>query len=290
MAEPSLKQQFLRLLREVMRRSGMQRKELMCRLGISASAMSQIFSGAMLPSQKRLDQLCEILHPALEEAESLQSMLYWLRSGRNRMPSDANRRLFMLRCRSGLTIRELAERSSISEARLRRLENSGGSRLSDDEIARLLPILECSAEDLNIDAAYGGAVSLPATAAEEDTVSLPRLELCDLEEYSEAEHIGNFAFDHARDFVERGLLSASATAVVCAEADELKAVVPGHFALTLGDRRPEEFLELELCRGEKGGFFVRGIGAGIFGAPPENEEVRWALPILELCYIPKKDE
>ena len=95
MAKTSLKQQFLRLLRDVMRRNGVRQAEVARRLGMSASAISQVMNGVLLPSQRRLDQLFEILHPEVKEAEELQRMLYWLRSGREFPTSGNNRRLFV---------------------------------------------------------------------------------------------------------------------------------------------------------------------------------------------------
>ena len=287
MAEPSLKQQFLRLLRDVMHRNGVRQKDLVQHLEVSASAMSQMLNGAMMPSQKRLDQMLEFLHPDLAEAEALQQMLYWLRAGRRRMPSGTNRRLFMLRCRSGISISRLAELSGISEVRLRRLESAATSQLSFDDAIVLAGVLGCSVGELTGEEVYEASASLPAEVAEADTLSLPRIRLAELTEYNAGEHIGNFAFDRAGEFVERCLLSASAAAVVGASAAELNAALPGEFSLTLGDRKPEDFLPLELCRNAKGNFFIRGGGSGVFGIPDGGAEAIWAIPLLEICYIPK---
>ena len=72
MAELSLKQQFVRSLRGMLRNSGMTRGELIAHLGISASAMSQMLKGELLPTASRLDKIIEFLHPPVDEAEKLQ--------------------------------------------------------------------------------------------------------------------------------------------------------------------------------------------------------------------------
>ena len=136
-----LKQRFVKLLRDLLKRNGIHQKDLVQELGVTASAASQIFSGALIPSQTRLDQLFELLKPEVEEAELLEDMAFWLRSGRRVMPSEANRKLFFMRCRSGLSNAELAGRTALPLARVNALENQPGAVPDPMELAALAEVL-----------------------------------------------------------------------------------------------------------------------------------------------------
>ena len=291
MAELSLKQQFVRLLRDILIRSGVRQKDLVRHLGISASAMSQMLSGLLIPTPKRLDQMFELLRPRVEDAEKLQHMIYWLRSGRNRMPSGMNRRLFMLRCQRGLSVSQLSAACGISEARLRRLERFPSVRMSVAEEAALAEVFGCSDGYLSGKSGYEQSVSLPLEASDAHLVSLPSVDLEELREYAPPESIGRFVFSRARRFLQRAALPPEALAAVCAPAEQLRLALAGEVELILGDERPKGFLKLELCHAVAGGFFIRGE-SGMFhpealGRPCEDATVKWSVPVLEVCYMPK---
>lgn len=287
MAKTPLKQQFLHLLRDVMRRNGVRQADVARHLNMSASAMSQVMSGVMLPSQRRLDQMFEFLHPDLEEAEELQHMLYWLRSGRDSLTSGSNRRLFMLRCRSGMSIRQLSESTGMTGARLRKLENAAGACPTSEEATKLAGALGCSTDELiGEEKSYEASAALPVEAAEGLRCSLPMISLADMTAYSAEDDIGEFAQRLVREYVA-GDAVAGASAVVGVSASELFSDLPGDFFLTLGDRNAEKNAALRLCRNASGEFFVRGARSGVFRKPGGGTDEVWSVPILEICYIPQ---
>ena len=287
MTDSSLKQRFLRLLREIMRRNKVRQKDLAKHLSVSASAMSQIMNGLLPPSQKRLDQMFELLKPELQEAEQLQDMLYWLRSGRRHLTLESNRRLFMLRCRCGISLRQLSESTMIPMARLRKLENSANTCISVDEAEALAGALGCSAKELTEGNEYEAQAVAPLEAAEGDRIIVPRIGLAELADCPAGGNVGNHASDLARKFTECESYLDSATVVADASSEELHAAIPGSFSLTLGERRRDDSAGLELCMNTEGEFFVRGGRTGVFGVPGGGSSAVWSVPILKICYFPE---
>jgi len=292
MAELSLKQQFVRSLRGMLRAGGRTRGELIAHLGVSASAMSQMLNGDLLPTVARLDQIIEFLHPAADEAKKLQDMLLWLRSGARRGLSEFNRRLFMARCQNSLTIEELAEASAIPAARLRRLEGSSCAVPSMEEAAALSAVLGISLGSGLIAAdAAGGSGAAPLQVAESADVALPRIAADVLSTYSARKDFLKFAESNCIGFWSFHMLPAEAVAVVSAPAERFGVSLPGVLELVLGSRRPEGFARLDLCKASGGGFFVDGDG-GAYGAwllAGHGEKIRtsWRLPVLQLNHIPE---
>ncbi|MBQ6352944.1 MAG: helix-turn-helix domain-containing protein [Lentisphaeria bacterium] len=167
MAELSLKEQFTRTLRGALRASGVPRGELIRQLDVSASALSQMLSGALVPTLPRLDRIIEVLHPPVAVAEQLQTMLLWLRSGALHYPSAFNRRLFMARCSKKLTHEQLAELASMTVNRLRRLERTAYAEPTAAEVLTLSRLLDYPLSgDPVVDTPVGGAGPEPLLAAE----------------------------------------------------------------------------------------------------------------------------
>ena len=291
MAELSLKQQFVRLLREVLRDSGMTRGELVAHLGISASAVSQMLNGGLLPTVARLDQIIEALHPSVENAEKLQNMVLWLRAGATREHSDFNRRLFMERCRSALTIDQLAAASAISAARLRRLESTAYAVPTSDEAAILSGIFGVPLTD-DVLTAGGDGHSAPLEAADSLNVVLPKITADVLSEYSAGKDLLKYVDANSIGFLAFHLLPTEAVAVVCAPAKRFGVALPGMLELVLGNARPKGFMRLELCREKNGGgFFVDGDAALYGNWLPSNgkgkKKAAWRLPVLQMNHIPE---
>lgn len=293
MAEFSLKEQFVRLLREVVRNSGATRAELIERLGISASAVSQMLNGDLLPTVRRLDQIIECLHPAVDDAEKLQDMLLWLRSGSSRCPSEFNRRLFMARCRNSLTIEQLATASAIPAARLRRLERTAYAEPSTEEAVTLSTILGVPLRDDLLIARAESVRTAPLQVAESaESMVLPRITPERLSTFSAGDDLLRFAEDHGIGFLTFHMLPAEAVAVVSAPAAEFGVVLPGTLELVLGNRRPKGFMRIELCRKKSGkGFFMDAdepvFGNGLFASPSGRGAAAWRLPVLQVNHIPK---
>lgn len=291
MAEFSLKEQFVRLLREVVRDSGVTRAELIGRLGISASAVSQMLNGDLLPTVRRLDQVIEILHPAADDAEKLQNMLLWLRSGGSRCLSEFNRRLFMARCQNSLTIERLAMASAIPASRLRRLERTAYAEPTKEEAATLSSILGQALMDDLLITDFDTSRSAPLEVAESQNMALPKITVESLSAYSAGMDFLKFAEKNGVGFLDFHLLPAEAVAAVSASAAEFGVALPGTLELVLGNRRPAKFMRIELCGKKAGaGFFMDGdetlFGKGLLTSPPGSCEAAWRLPVLQVNHIP----
>ena len=293
MAEFSLKERFVRLLREVVRKSGTSRAELIARLGISASAVSQLLNGNLLPTVSRLDQIIEMLHPAAEDAIKLQNMLLWLRSGGSQCPSEFNRRLFMARCQRSLTIDQLAMASAIPASRLRRLERTAHAEPTSEEAAALSMILGQALTDDPLLACFASAPKSPQKVAESATnMVLPKISLESLTDYSADSDFLSFVEDRVVEFLAFHLLPAEAVAVVSAPAEKFGVALPGTLELVLGNRRPRRFMRIELCCGKDGkGFFMDAdetvFGSGLFAASSGRRAAAWRLPVLQVNHIPQ---
>ena len=289
MAEFSLKQQFVRSLREAVSTAGATRAALTAHLGLSASAVSQMLSGDILPTLKRLDQLIEFLHPEPDDAEKLETMLLWLRAGSDRCPSEFNRRLFMARCRNALSIEKLATMSAIPASRLRRLERTAYAEPTGDEAAALSMILGQPLKDGVFVAEPDKA---PQEVAESPTLMLPRISVECLAKYSAKTDFLRFVADNGRGFLAFHLLPAEAAAAVIAPAETFGAALPGKLELILGSGCPKGFVRLELCGRSSGrGFFMDGepawARAGFFAPRPGRARAAWRLPILQVNHIPE---
>ena len=292
MAEFSLKEQFLRLLRKVVRDSGATRAELIDRLGISASAVSQMLSGDLLPTVQRLDQIIEHLHPASDDAEKLQNMLLWLRSGSSRNPSEFNRRLFMARCQNSLTIDQLALASAIPASRLRRLERTSYAEPTMDEAATLSRILgQALVDGLLMDDPVPALTAVRKVAESADDMVLPRITLERLSTYSAGSNILKFAEKNSCGFLAFHLLPAEAVAAVRAPAKRFGAALPGTLELVLGNGRPDGFMRIELCLERSGKDFFMDGDEALFGsfwtASSHKRAAAWRLPVLQVNHIPK---
>lgn len=291
MAEISLKEQFLRLLRKVVRDSGATRAELIARLGVSASAVSQMLKGDLLPTVRRLDQIIEFLHPAADDAEKLQNMLLWLRSGSSRSRSEFNRRLFMARCQNSLTIDQLAMASAIPASRLRRLERTAYAEPTSDEAATLSRILGVVLMDGLLIDDPDPAWKAPREVAESaDDMVLPWITLECLRDYSAGEDILKFVQSRGIGILAFHLLPAEAVAAVRAPAERFGVALPGKLELVLGNRRPNGFARIELCGEKSGGGFFLDADETLFwnsAASRKHGAAAWRLPVLQVNHIPE---
>ena len=285
-----MKQQFVRLLREVLRNSGMTRGELIGHLRISASGMSQMLNGDLLPTIRRLDQIIELLHPSAEDAEKLQTMVLWLRSGSSRCPSEFNRRLFMARCQSSLSIEQLAMAAAIPVSRLRRLERTSYAEPTSEEISTLSGILGQPLKDGYFVTTDDMVQRAPLEVADSAISVLPLISVESLGSYSARMDLIRFSEKNRIGYWSFYLLPAEAVTVVRASSSQFGIDLPGQIELVLGNRRPGRFFRLDLCRDARGGGLfldgdVKQYGDGVLAAHSGARPV-WRLPVLRMSHIP----
>ena len=283
-----LKQRFVKLLRELRKRNGIQQKDFVLKLGITASAASQIFSGALIPSPPRLDQLLEVLKPEVEEAQLLHDMAFWLRSGRREMPSEANRRLFFLRCRSGLSETDLERLSGIDAKRLNALEKQPGATPTDLELAALVAAM---GKDVLAIAPSGRMEDRQRLDAADPgrTALLPRIGEKELRDYDGSEGIAAFGSRYARGFMECAGISPYAAAVAVVSASQLGFGGTGMLKMTLGESAPPDMEKLFLCGDRAGNLFILGGGFST-GAASCRKKAEWSIPLLEISYAPGREK
>lgn len=290
MAELSLKQQFLRALDAILRPSGVPRKELCRQLELSPSALSQILSGAMLPTQQRLDRLFELLHPSVAEAEKLQDMLLWLRAGYTHYPSVFNRKLFLARCQSGMSLEALSSASDIPVNRLRRLERTAYAEPVPDEVFTLSFVLGYPLSDDPMMTEIPTPSQKPLQAAESDIVMLHRLSVADMRKYQGQADFWHFVDDLRRGYLAFRDIPGEAMAVLCAKTSELNIRLPGAVEVVLAGRRPSGFAELDLfCVGEERQFYIKDGDGKLVGdlvAEPSGDVI-WRLPVVRMSFIPE---
>ena len=279
-----LKQRFVKLLRELLKRNGIQQKDLVRELGITASAASQIFCGSMIPSQLRIDQLIELLKPEVDEAQLLHKMAYWLRSGRREMPSRANRRLFYLRCRGGFSEAGLAQRTGIALKRLQALQNQPGAVPDEAELAALAAVL---GEEAAAIAAPDDREDALEAADSAHAALLPQIGAEELRDYSAAAAIGDFASRRARGFAECVDVSPNAVAVCVVPAEAVGLGGSGILKMVLGEKALRGMEKLSLCADSAGGLFIRG--RFFAAADDDRRKAEWSIPLMEISYAPGRN-
>ena len=75
MAVTPLKTKFGKLIKDYLRNADIRQKDLAVRLDVSAAAVSQMIHGKIVPNQKQLDLICEMLSLDRARAFELNSML-----------------------------------------------------------------------------------------------------------------------------------------------------------------------------------------------------------------------
>ena len=277
-----LKQRFVRLLHELLKRNGIRQKDLGRKLGVTASAASQILNGAMTPSKARLEQLLELLKPEVEESQLLQDMAFWLRSGRREMPSPANRRLFLLRCRSGLSEADLARTAGIDAKRLHALENQPGAVPTDLELVALSAVLGEGAAEIAADARNDRLLAEAADSGR--TAMLPQIGIDELRNYDGSERIGDFAARYARTFAECVDVFPGVAAVCVIPAAAAGLDGSGVLKMTLGEKNRRGMEKILLCLDTTGKLFIRGWG--LLTAAGTRRRAVWSIPLFEISYAP----
>ena len=292
MAVTPLKTKFGKLIKDYLRNADIRQKDLAVRLDVSAAAVSQMIHGKIVPNQKQLDLICEMLSLDRVRAFELNSMLSRIRTGAENMLSPFNQLVFALRCQRGLSLRQLANLSGVPASHLKVFETCFEAVPTLDEAEKIAPILGCTSAALLQSAGVGGLTGNVADAynsafgevAERGEASyraeqpIPLLNLVDLDAY---------------DGKLPGVTAEEPVAVQAAGRD-LALGLPGSLLVLVADRRPEGYREMNLCRDVSGKYLIQEMRRGrrkafrLAGSRRVFDEVAWELPVLEITVRPLK--
>ena len=137
MAVTPLKIKFGKLIKDYLRNADIRQKDLAVRLDISAAAVSQIIHGKIVPNQKQLDTICEMISLDRTRAFELNSLLSRIRTGAENMLSPFNQLMFALRCQRGLSLRQLSNLSGVPASHLKVFETCFEAIPTLDEASRV---------------------------------------------------------------------------------------------------------------------------------------------------------
>lgn len=297
-------------------KSGRRRqKALAGHLGITASAVSQMLHGRLLPDREKMEAILEFLMADARLSGLLMEL--WRRSRLGDFPerSDFNRRFVEL-CRGrGLSVPQLAVRSGLTTARLRELSDDPGARPDGEERRILSGIFGCAPDDWLPDEAEqtygdfptpvleagdrnGGEVLIPECFPGGGRIEeLPLLSLAELAAFSpQTDSLAGFAETNSRRSLPHLPVEAVGVVAVSADSADLGLALPGEVRLLLAEHRPPGFHKLDLAADRNGGFrlCVQERDAGkirslMCGRPRGRFRERWRLPVLELTLVPRAE-
>ena len=241
MAVTPLKTKFGKLIKDYLRNADIRQKDLAVRLDVSAAAVSQMIHGKIVPNQKQLDLICEMLSLDRARAFELNSMLSRIRTGAENMLSPFNQLVFALRCQRGLSLRQLANLSGVPASHLKVFETCFEAVPTLDEAEKIAPILGCTSAALLQSAGVGGLTGNVADAynsafgevAERGEASyraeqpIPLLNLVDLDAYDGKESFASFARRRATRAIELPGVTAEEPVAVQAAGRDLALGLPG---------------------------------------------------------------
>ncbi|MDD3155042.1 MAG: helix-turn-helix transcriptional regulator [Victivallaceae bacterium] len=317
----SLRKKFAEKLKKCTRERHVRQKVLAALLGVTESAVSQIYSGRIVPNKPQLDRIAEHLKLSMIERHELNTMLAAVRMGAEHDTPDFAKIFYALRKGRGVTPQQLAYLSGISVSRIRQFEETGEAVPTLDEAEKLGGILNCSPLDL-VNAATDSehfAMGLPGIlqagvlGAENDTEdsaavaaepgafavlpgavhSTVRLPLFTLQELIAAN--GNFSVAvNASSMVTNDLFDAGCRAAIVASAEELDLRFFGNVLLLIGNLCDIAPSDLRLiCRsvGTAQRIMLADCHRGryrVFAGSrrmPVDDKPLWELPVAEVRLV-----
>ncbi len=306
MAVTQLKQKFGERLRRYIQKTPVTQKDIADMLDVTASAVSQILSGRIVPNHGQLTAICRKLELDGNATTELVSMLARIRNGERDLRSPFNTLLYACRCEKNMDVNQLAKKTGIEVSRLQNLESCFGVTPTLAEVNQLAQALNCAPEEFLVSAGMGepkvsgNTVTLGEIKEEFKTPEnlLPLLKLEDLKEMrSSDESIFGFAARKASGQTAAGAgLDVPAVALVC-RGNELQLGAEGEVLLIVTAERAAGYREIELCLGSKGKFFIRERNQNAWwtyrlvhhdGQEEHFGNAVITLPVLEMVFRPLK--
>jgi len=305
MAEISpLKKQFGARLRELILASSVRQCVLAEALQVSNSAISQMLIGKIIPRHSQLKVFCEVLKLSQDEELELSNMLLNIRNGVTNLRSRFNQMFAALRRERGLSLEELAERSGVPQERLQLFENCYDVQPLIGEVNRLVPELQCSAQDLLLAAGLGrpvpasdGSLMISEPEAEfrySGVRKIPVIDLAVLRQYRRDRSLSVFGFERAIRQTTRGADLPVPAVAVTASARQLHLGIDGEVMMLVSDQLPAGYRRLELFADKHGAFRIRERKSAAWHvvqlsgpAHPETANYAvWSAHLLELIVCP----
>ena len=285
-------------LRQHLKKQRYHQVELAQKLRLTPSAVSQILSGKIVPTQEIFDRVVEFLALPCDETERLQALLLGIRAGMHRMQSPLNRRIFSLRCQAGLSFDEIRTQCGISPQRMQKLENISSAVPSESEREALEKLF---GEELSpVDRFEAGPAPSARVEVAEDKTDTPlapsrngktpmahfvALSPEDFADFRAGDSLADYIADRGTDFVSAEYCPEWRNAVVvqgyCASF-HLKSA--GSIRLILAEPPEGAASRLFFCGDGQGNFFLLGDGAeaGMTFELDRTLTAAWRLPVAEI--------
>ena len=117
-----LTERFAEIFRQQKKYCGLPQCDIAAKLGISASAVSQIFNGVTMPKPEHLEALFELMKIPAEVAQELRSLRFQIRAGYTDVQSVLNRMIIAYREEKGISSEKLAALADIPLTEIKKLE------------------------------------------------------------------------------------------------------------------------------------------------------------------------
>ena len=301
-----LRRQFGARLRALIIASPRRQCELAAALNVSNSAISQMLTGKIIPRHTQLKVLCDKLNLSRDEELELTNMLLNIRNGEANLRSRFNQMFSAARRERGVSVEQLARLSGVPAGRLRLFENCYDAAPLVDEVNRLAPVLDCSAQDLLLAAGLGRPVASPSGTLIVSEPSaeyhyegpsgrrIPVVELAALRNYRRERPLGVVAAELAVRQTSRGADLPVPTVAVAASARQLELGIGGEVLLLVSEELPPGYRSLELACDKDGNFRLRERRAGgrqvvrLTGSDDAGSAryAVWAVNVLEVIISP----
>ncbi len=143
-----LRSKFAEILRHEIVRAKVRQNAIAAKLGVSASAISQLLQGKIVPSMTQLNMMNEMLGLDRHRSFELRCMLSRIRCGEDTLQSPLGELLSRYRHERGFSIEELSRSAQIPETTLEEMENAADIVPDVADLQRLALVLRCPIDEL----------------------------------------------------------------------------------------------------------------------------------------------
>jgi transcriptional regulator with XRE-family HTH domain len=142
-----LTQRFSEIFRQQQKYCGIPQCVIASKIGISPSAVSQIFNGVSMPKPEHLEALFELMKIPASVAQELRSIRNQIRAGYTDLQSVLNRMIISHREAKGISLEKLALLADLPVEEVQSLETCPTAFPTAEQCFKLAKVLECKPED-----------------------------------------------------------------------------------------------------------------------------------------------